>query len=285
MTLVPGIVDDSLTFTSILTSHADSGAVFRLEEAATRLTVDIIGKVTLDLHLDTQRGDNELVTAFREQVTLLPNEGFMDPLKMWWPGGIWRRWRNARVMERYLGRVLEGRFAAEGKEEKGEGAKGRKRVIIDLALQEYRKMQAEEEKGEVVPASGIDEKFKKAAITQIRAFIFAGHDTTSSTICYAAYMLSKHPACLARIRQEHDTILGPVADAPDRIKNDPYILNKLDYTHAVIRETLRLWPAASSVRTGFPGHRAYDPRTGEGLETEGILVWVRNIAPTYAGPG
>lgn len=173
MTLVPGIVDDSLVFTQKLASHAATHKAFRLEEDATRLTVDIIGKVTLDLHLDTQRGENEMITAFREQVTLLPNEGFMDPLKMVWPSGIYKRWRNSRVMERYLGKVLEKRLAKEGMNGRVEGKKERKRVIVDLALQEYQKMQSEEG-GEVMANGGIDEKFKKAAITQIRTFIFAG---------------------------------------------------------------------------------------------------------------
>lgn len=61
------------------------------------------------------------------------------------------------------------------------------------------------------------------------------------------------------------------------MKTDPYILNRLDYTHAVIRETLRLWPAASSTRTGFPGYKAYDPKTGELLETEDMLVWASDL--------
>lgn len=47
MTLVPGIVDDSLVFCDILARHVEKGDVFRLEEAATRLTVDIIGRVVL----------------------------------------------------------------------------------------------------------------------------------------------------------------------------------------------------------------------------------------------
>lgn len=58
----------------------------------------------------------------------------------------------------------------------------------------------------------------------------AGHDTTSSTICYIAYMLSKNPDCLARIRKEHDDVLGPLENTPDKIKRDPYVLNKLEYT-------------------------------------------------------
>lgn len=101
-----------------------------------------------------------------------------------------------------------------------------------------------------------------------------GHDTTSALICYAAYLLAKNPACLARIRQEHDEILGPVSQTPERIKQDANILNKLDYTHAVIRETLRLYPSASTIRTGTPGFKARDPATGEPLETEDMWVWV-----------
>lgn len=66
-------------------------------------------------------------------------------------------------------------------------------------------------------------------------------------ICYAAYMLAKNPTCLSRLRQEHDIVLGSVSETPKKIRNDPYVLNKLEYTYAFIRETLRLWPAASSM--------------------------------------
>jgi cytochrome P450 len=47
MTLVPGIVDNTLTFVETMNNFAKKGSVFELEEEATRLTVDIIGKVVL----------------------------------------------------------------------------------------------------------------------------------------------------------------------------------------------------------------------------------------------
>ena len=47
MTLVGQILDDSIVFYDILREHAQSKEVIRLEEAATRLTVDVIGRVTL----------------------------------------------------------------------------------------------------------------------------------------------------------------------------------------------------------------------------------------------
>lgn len=47
MSLVPDIVDDCLVFCEILKEKAKSGEVFSMEEIATRLTVDIIGRITL----------------------------------------------------------------------------------------------------------------------------------------------------------------------------------------------------------------------------------------------
>ena len=277
MTLAPGIVDDSIVFAEKLTEHAEEGEVFRLEEDATRLTVDIIGKVALDIQLGTQRGENEMIAAFRDQVQLVPNEGMQNLLGMWHPWGIYRRWRNSRIMNSYIGNVLDERFAKE--KPKSDGVPGqkkqRKRAIIDLALETYRSQQtsSETEKGQTT-TTVIDEEFKLAAITQIRTILFAGHDTTSSTICYALYMLQKNPTCLARIRKEHEDILGSVESTPQVIKNDPHILNRLEYTMCVIRETLRLWPAASTTRTGEPGFFARDPKTGEALPTTDMLVWV-----------
>ena len=47
MTLVDGIVDDSMLFMEILGRHAEEQDIFSLEEAATKATVDIIGRVVL----------------------------------------------------------------------------------------------------------------------------------------------------------------------------------------------------------------------------------------------
>jgi cytochrome P450 len=47
MTQVPDIVDNTLTFVETMNNYAKNGRVFQCEEEATRLTVDIIGKVVL----------------------------------------------------------------------------------------------------------------------------------------------------------------------------------------------------------------------------------------------
>lgn len=276
MSLVPGMVDQGVIYTDVLAEHAATGDVFRLEEATTRLTIDVIGKVALDLDFNMQRGDNACVHALRDQVFWLPNEGPANPLVGWNPYAWYRLWRNDRIMKDYIGKVLDERFAT--KEANLLPRKDRKRTIMDLALDSYLSGEAEADENGQRPKNAakpqLDQEFRAGAITQIRIFLFAGHDTTSSTICYALYLLSKHPACLEQIRQEHERILGPVDAAAETIRRDPYILNKLEYTNAVVKETLRLFPAASGPRRGEPGLFVRDPATGESLPTEGLMVWL-----------
>jgi hypothetical protein len=47
MTMMPTIVDNVATFARILQQHAVNNELFRMEHHATRLTIDIIGKVVL----------------------------------------------------------------------------------------------------------------------------------------------------------------------------------------------------------------------------------------------
>lgn len=308
LTLVPGIVDDALVYVEKLTEHAQKQDLFRLEEDTTRLTVDVIGKVVLDVRFNMQRGEDECINALREQVHYLPNET-LNPFAMWHPYGMYKRWKNDRIMKRYIGKMLDERFASkEVVNEKNQ----RKRTIIDLALDSYISSGGDvEEKLDSSATTNLpqvmDAEFREGAITQIRSVIiffsffflkyihdlylpfsgepptnfspyrvclFAGHDTTSSTICYAYHLLQKHPQCLQRIREEHEAILGPVSQAAERIKQDPKILHKLEYTLCVIKEALRLFPAASAPRKGKKGLFLTDPQTGEKFSTEGWMIWL-----------
>ncbi|MGG6496408.1 UNVERIFIED_CONTAM: cytochrome P450, partial [Bacteroidetes bacterium 56_B9] len=76
----------------------------------------------------------------------------------------------------------------------------------------------------------MDAAFREGAITQIRIFLFAGHDTTSSTICYVFHLLRKNTRVLERISREHEDILGPAHQTAYKIQSDPNILLKLEYT-------------------------------------------------------
>lgn len=241
MTLMPIIVDDVEVFCKILEQRAAEDRPFRMEHLATRLTIDIIGKIVLDTHFNSQVGENELVSAFESQVKWMPVEGggpnlldLCNPLRP-----IMVRY-NSYIMKRYVSRELENRFAAREQ-------LGKKKHVIDLAMETYLKETNTKE-----PVSkNLDKTFKTQAIANIEIFLFAGHDTSSSAICYALYHLGRDKEALAIARKEIVELFGPdPSKIGQKIKDDPWLLNKMEFGLAVIREVLRLYPPASSVRIG-----------------------------------
>jgi cytochrome P450 len=144
------------------------------------------------------------------------------------------------------------------------------RTIIDLALSAYK---SEKSIGAREP---LDPTFRRYAISQMKVFIFAGHDANSTTICYSWLLLARNPKAMAKIRAEHDAVLGPdPKEAATCLTREPSLLNQMPYTLAVIKETLRLFPAVSSARIGLPGFTLTD-RHGRRFPTQKCLVWANH---------
>lgn len=183
-------------------------------------------------------------------------------------------------MDRYVGRQLEIRFAAhQDRTNPIESKDSEYQTVVDLALDKYL-----EEQSISNAARSMDAEFKKFAISQMKVFILAGHDTTSSTLCYIFHSLSRYPLALQRVRAEHDQVFGSdLTQTSARITANPQSLNRLPFTLAVIKETLRLFPVASSTRDGEPGFQL--THDGHHYPTEGFTVWCTHQAmhrePTY----
>jgi hypothetical protein len=176
-------------------------------------------------------------------------------------------------MNRYIQKVLDARFEdlkrARLNPDISEAPKTKS--IISLALDAYLANNSEKN---LLEQPRLDPHFSSFATSQIRLFLFAGHDTTSSSLIYTYHLLSKHPEALQKIREEHTAVFGPDprAAAP-QLRENPNLLGKVPYTYAVIRETLRLFPGASAMREGLPGVSITD-RHGREYPTEGYHVWV-----------
>jgi hypothetical protein len=76
----------------------------------------------------------------------------------------------------------------------------RSKAVIDLVLQAYLP------KDTKIEPDKLDPEFRAFSIRQIRLFVFVGHDSISSKICYCFHLLSKNLDALARIRAEHDSV-------------------------------------------------------------------------------
>jgi len=69
---------------------------------------------------------------------------------------------------------------------------------------------------------------------QIVTIVFAGHDTTASTLALALYELSRNEELRARFHAEIDSLDPPI---------DRATLSALPVTERIVNETLRLYPA------------------------------------------
>ncbi|KAH8905143.1 cytochrome P450 [Coniochaeta sp. PMI_546] len=78
---------------------------------------------------------------------------------------------------------------------------------------------------------------RKVLRDQLVAVLLAGRDTTASTLSWTIYELSKQPACVARLRQEILSVVGP-----DRTPTYAD-LKGMKYLQNVMNETLRLYPS------------------------------------------
>ena len=75
---------------------------------------------------------------------------------------------------------------------------------------------------------------------EVDTFMFAGHDTTSTTLMWAIYLLGRNPEVQKKLHEELDLVFGgdKTCDVTfDHIKD-------LTYLDLVIKETLRLYPPA-----------------------------------------
>jgi cytochrome P450 len=123
------------------------------------------------------------------------------------------------------------------------------------------------------------------ATRQIRLFLFAGHDSTSSTICFCIYHFYRNPDAIQRIREEHDRIFGKdLSTLPSVLTAQPHLAKDLPYTTAVIKEALRHFPPVSGICQGYPDAIITD-EMGHQCPTDQASVYsihsVMQVAPKY----
>lgn len=176
-----------------------------------------------------------------------------------------RMWNNNRIIRNYLLPHIR-----QGIRENTSGAPVEHKTINSLATKAYLAHAASTKSA----LAGLDQNFIDIVISQFKIFFFAGHDTTASALSYAYYLLSKNPSTLAALRAEHNDILGPdPSTARSQLATAPPFLNQLPYTSAVIKETLRLFPPAGTIREGRPGFFLTQPDTKKQYPTEGMMVY------------
>jgi cytochrome P450 len=132
------------------------------------------------------------------------------------PGTPWRRMMSSRkVLDEIVYGEIAHRRAAPDPE---------RLDILSLLIE------AEDEAGNRLA----DEEIRDQAMT----LMFAGHDTSTSTVSFLLYELARHPEVVERLVAEQDEVLGGEPPAPAQLHGE------LPYLEMVMDETLRLYPPA-----------------------------------------
>jgi len=223
------------------------------------------------VRLHCQTKGNEFFTALKQCVGWLITDGMPLTVALN-PYRVIATRRYSHVMDNYLKPLIKQAMDAEVP---GDQAVSRKRkTVVSLAANSFTaesKYTAENDKRECILKS---EAFIHQVANHIKIFMFAGHDTTATTLSYAYYRIYRTPGVLAKLRAEHDSMLGPdLPQARDRISADPQLLNAMPYTSAVVRETLRLYPPVGTVRDGQEGFYLTHPETGQRYPTQGMMLY------------
>lgn len=141
----------------------------------------------------------------------------------------------------YTLRMLRGPFSPWDRQQKAT------RALNRLIYSEISRRRATGERGDDVLSLLIDatDEDGQTALSdlqirdEVMTLLFAGHDTTTSTVAFMFYELARHPQVLARLLAEQDSKLGGRLPTPAQLTGAdlPYLEQTLD-------ETLRLYPPA-----------------------------------------
>ncbi|KAI1108397.1 vera protein [Nemania sp. NC0429] len=268
--MLPELLEEASIFVSQLHGSAGSdgkwGPVFRFEEKTTNLTFDIICRAALGMRLNEQQRTESgpIKFALLDQIRLMSmaaNAARAMPFgRMPWHHAAIRR--NNRTLRDEMMPYIESKLKSESND-------SQVKTIADLAIKYIDKddPNATREKPNA--------EFVDRLMANLKAFLFAGHDTTASTICFMIKLLQDHPECLAKLRAEHDAILGPDPTRDvDALTQSPHLLYSLPYTLGVIKETLRLYPLAATVREPRPGSYLTAPGSATRYPVDGWGIWL-----------
>ncbi|KAM0127293.1 hypothetical protein ACHAP3_008861 [Botrytis cinerea] len=264
--MVPMIAEESEIFVSRLSKlAAGDGFVPALESLAADLTVDVIGQALLGMKFNSQTRTNDLVSSIMEASRLTRTSSNFSLARV----DLWRILK-LRYYEKLSNSMLTQMLRQKWSDLAASPKKAaHSNAIFDIAMMKYMK-----NKGQL--DGNLTNDFIGLMRDNVKTFIFAGHDTTSSVIAYAFYELSRNSKILKEVRREHEVVLGPDSrEAVKQLKNNPKLANALPLTTAVIREILRLYLPASSIREGSKGATLIG-KDGKSYPAEGCMVWVSN---------
>ncbi|TDZ49627.1 putative sterigmatocystin biosynthesis P450 monooxygenase stcS [Colletotrichum trifolii] len=241
--LVPAIIQDVQIFAQVIRRQVGEngswGPVFQLQELATNLTIDVIGRAALGMELNEQtNGPSHFKAALMDQSrSCMFRFNIIDRIRHY---DLRRSWAVARNRVEMNAKIFQAVIQCLNHKDNDDC-----KTIMGQSMKLVRDSADEK------MASPLDPLFVQTVISQVKAFMLGGLDSTATTICWVLHVLAKNP---------------------EIAKRSPHLLSSLTYTAGVIMETLRLYPVIGPLRDGSSRYEFVDLETGVSCPTDGCLV-------------
>jgi cytochrome P450 len=191
-----------------------NGQSYAMDQEMMRLTLQIVGQTlfSADVLHDAKDIGDSLTNALQLFVALnSPIAQLISPVRKWAESRVKR---SRRELELVLGKVIGAHRQQPDKYHD----------MLSLLMSSQDEMGAGYMSDELL----LDESL---------TLFLAGHETTANALTWTWYLLAQHPQVQSRLRQEIESVLeGRIPTLDD--------LPRLEYTGAVFRESLRLYPPA-----------------------------------------
>ena len=202
---------------------AASGLAIDLQADLMRYTVDTIAGLAFGDPVNTLASEADVIQNHLDQIFPALFKRILSPLPLW-------RWRTSAADKALAASIVEVNAAVAGFI-----AKARARMAADPGLRHQpgnlleAMLAAADE-----PGSGIDDA---QVAGNVLTMLLAGEDTTANTLAWMIDLLWRHPAALAKARDEVRRVVGDAVPTQEQMA-------ELDYVEACIHETMRLKPVA-----------------------------------------
>jgi cytochrome P450 len=214
---VPMMVEEAEGVVDRWRQAADAGDTVDLHGDMTRATLRVVGRALFGTDVD------HAVSVLEDPVPYLSQRAIrrsMSPLKVpptWPTPGNKRAARHQAAIYALVEDLIASRRATPSHDED----------LLTLLLGAQ-----DPENGEGLTDVEVHE--------QALIFLLAGHETTATSLTFTLHLLGHHPEVQKRLHEEVDGVLGGRAPGLEDVR-------ALPYTTMVIKEAMRLYPAAYSI--------------------------------------
>ncbi len=244
----PSLVNVALRLRERWTRAAQAGRAIELDDELKRYTVDIIAGLAFGTEVNTIDGGEDVIQRQMDVILPAVARRSIAPFPYW----RYLKLPQDRKLDRSM-QFMRGAIDRLIRE-------ARARMEADPVRREKPQNLLEAMIAAADEGGGVDDV---AVAGNVSTMLLAGEDTTANTIAWVLYLLTRHPASLARVREEVARI------APDPATFSVEQMDGLDYLDACISEAMRLKPVAPFL----PLEALRDTAVGDVLVPKGGFVW------------